>query len=103
MPDFRQQQGAICEHILTEYLLREGYFVMRPLSAQGPIDVIAYNENGDMYFLDAKQNATRIQSGRKTPQRIHRILTTTQKLLNVRIAYIDIETRDVHIVPPFGE
>jgi len=100
VPDWRQQQGQVCETILTEWLLRQGLYVMRPLAAHGPIDVICYNDEGDIYFLDAKQESRRITKDRKTPTRIHRPLTGAQRLLNVRVAYVNIDTRDVHIVPP---
>lgn len=100
MPDYRQQQGQICETILTEWLLRQGYYVCRPLSAQGPIDCVAYNDDGQILLLDAKQEARRVNPGRKIPTRVHRPLTALQKSLGVRVAYIDLESRDVHVVPP---
>jgi hypothetical protein len=104
MPDYRQQNGQICETILTEHLLREGYYVMRPMAAHGPIDVVAYSEEGDIYLLDAKKDAKRVNPKRKTPTRIYRVVKKgAQEQLGVRIAYVDIDTRDVHIVPPLGE
>jgi hypothetical protein len=103
LPNFRQQQGQICEHILTEWLLRRGYYVLRPLAGQGPIDVMAYDEEGTIFFFDAKQNSMRINPGRKNKTRIHRPLSETQKRLGVRVAYVDIENRDVHIVPSIDD
>lgn len=102
MPDYRQQQGQICETILTEWLLRQGYYVCRPLAAHGPIDCVAYNEQGQLLLLDSKQEARRVNPGRKTPTRIHRPLSALQKSLGVRMAYIDLDTRDVHVVPPIN-
>ena len=99
MPDYRQQQGQICETILTEWLLRQGYYVLRPLAAQGPVDVAAISEAGDIYLFDAKKNATRVNPGRKTRTRIHRVRSDIQNRLGVRMAYIDVDTREVHIVP----
>lgn len=100
MPDYRQQQGIICETILTEWLLRQGYYVCRPLAAQGPVDCVAYNDDGQILLLDAKQEARRRNPGRKIATRVHRPLTALQKSLGVRVAYIDLDTRDVHVVPP---
>jgi hypothetical protein len=100
LPDFRQQQGQICETILTEYLLRQGYYVLRPLAGQGPVDCVAYNEDGLILLLDSKQDAARVNPGRKVAARIYRPLSPVQKLLGVRTAYVDLITRDVHIVPP---
>ena len=99
MPDYRQQQGQICETILTEWLLREGYYVLRPLAGQGPVDCVAYNDDGQILLLDSKQDAMRTNPGRKVAARIHRVLSPTQKLLGVRTAYVNIDTRDVHFVP----
>jgi hypothetical protein len=50
-------------------------------------------------LLDSKQDAKRVNPGRSKPARIYRPLTAIQKRLGVRMAYIDIETRDVWIVP----
>ena len=103
MPDFRQQQGQICETILTEWLLRQGYYVLRPLAGQGPVDCVAYNDDGEILLLDSKQDASRVNPGRKVAARIHRPRSPLQKLLGVRTAYVDFETRDVHVVPPINE
>jgi len=73
------------------------------LSGTGPVDVVAYNDDGAVYFLDAKQDAIRTTKGRKNPHRIHRPLSATQRLLNVRVAYVNIDTGEVHIVPPLEE
>lgn len=103
LPDYRQQQGQICETILTEWLLRQGYYVCRPLAAQGPVDCVAYNDDGQILLLDAKQENRRVNPGRKIATRVHRPLTALQKSLGVRVAYIDLSTRDVHVVPPIDE
>jgi hypothetical protein len=104
MPDYKQQNGQICEVILTEWLLREGYYVMRPMAAHGPIDVIACSEKGDIYLLDAKQDSKRVNPDRKKPSRIYRVVKKgAQRALGVRIAYVDIDSRDVQIVPPLSE
>jgi hypothetical protein len=103
LPDYRQQQGQICETILTEWLLRQGYYVCRPLAAQGPVDCVAYNDDGQILLLDSKQDAKRVNPGRKIASRVYRPLSAVQKLLGVRVAYIDLKTRDVHVVPPIDE
>ena len=100
MPDWRQQKGQICETILTEYLLNLGYYVMRPLAGQGPADIIAYDEQGSLYLLDAKADSQRVLPNRSKPSRIHRPLSKAQRALGVRVAYVDMESRTVHIVPP---
>lgn len=103
MPDYRQQTGQICETILSEWLLRQGYYVFRPLAGQGPVDVIACNEEGDIHLFDAKAENRRVNPSRKVAARIHRPLKEAQKRLGVRIAYINPDTHEVHIVPPLDE
>ena len=71
--------------------------------AQGPVDVIGISEEGEIVLLDAKQDAFRVNPGRKNPARIHRKRTELQRKIGCRVAYVDIETRHVHIVPPLTE
>lgn len=103
MPDPKQQRGVICENILTEHMLNLGFYVLRPMAAHGPIDLCAYDDLGNYYFLDAKMDSRRRLPGRTKKNRIYRALTEAQKILGVRIAYVDIETRKVDIVPPLPE
>lgn len=101
--DKRHTEGQICETILVEYLLRRNLYVFQPVSAHGPVDVVAINAEGEMYLFDAKKNAKRYVPERKTNHRIHRVLSPLQKTLGVRMAYVDIATREVHIVPALPE
>ncbi|MDA0228767.1 MAG: hypothetical protein O3B21_01125 [Proteobacteria bacterium] len=45
----------------------------------------------------------RILPGRSEPSRIHRPLSKEQRALGVRVAYVDMESRTVHIVPPLDD
>ena len=101
--DRRHTEGQICEIILIEYLLRQDLYVFLPISAHGPVDVIAINAEGEMYLFDAKKDAGRYVPERGTNHRIHRVLSPLQKTLGVRIAYVDVVTREVHIVPDLPE
>ena len=98
--DKRHTEGQICETILAEYLLRQDMYVFKPEATSCPVDVIAISKKGTIYLFDAKKDAERIWPGRKSKQRIYRVLSPFQKLLGVRMAYVDINTRNVHIVPP---
>ncbi len=98
--DKRHTEGQICETILVEYLLRLDLYVFQPVSAHGPVDVIAISAEGEMYLFDAKKDAERYVPKRRTNHRIHRVLSPLQKTLGVRMAYVDVTTRAVHIVPP---
>ena len=85
------------------HLFRNNYWILRPYAGQGPVDVAAISEAGDIYLFDAKKDARRVNPGRNTRARIHRVRSDIQKRLGVRIAYVDIDTRAVHIVPEIDE
>jgi hypothetical protein len=69
----------MCETILTEWLLRQGYYVLRSLAGQDPVDCVAYNDDGEILLIDSKQDAKRVNLGRKVAARIHRPLSPIQK------------------------
>jgi len=106
--DRRHIEGQICETILTEYLLHREFYVFRPQASFGPVDVIAISgKTGKVYLFDAKKDYLRYfkvknAKGRGIkygPHRIHRVRSEEQKVLGVRIAYVNIDTHEVHIVP----
>ena len=101
--DKRHTEGQICEIILEEYLLKLGMYVFRPNAAQGPVDVVAIDPKGGIYLFDAKKDAERVNPGRTKPARIYRVLSPVQRLLGVRMAYVDLDTREVCIVPALPE
>ena len=85
---------------------RVGRFVKRAVKAAaravvpGAVDVTAVDDAGRILLIDAKKESRRVNPGRKNLSRIHRARTAAQKRLGARIAYVDIESRDVQIVPP---
>ena len=100
IPHRCHQLGQICETILCEYLLREGYYIFRPPAAQGPVDVIGISEDGEIVLFDAKKDVFRVNRGRKKADRVYRARSPLQKKMGCRVAYVDVDTRNVHIVPP---
>jgi len=101
--DKRHTEGQICETILAEYLLRLNMYVYPASAIVGPVDVVAITEKGKIYLFDAKKDAKRYVPERGQENRIYRVLTPLQKLLGVRMAYVNVKTREVHIVPPLDE
>ena len=97
-------KGLISETILAEYFLRHRFYVFRPISAFGPVDLVAISsETGNIYTLDAKTESFRKLKGRSKKYRISRVLSKEQKKMGVRIAYVNIDTREINIVPPIPE
>ena len=96
MPDQRHVDGDVCELIAAEHFVREGYWVFMASQGASPIDLIAVNENGPR-LLQGKKDTTRINPGRKTPARIHRLRSAIQKHLGVEMVYVDVDTREVFV------
>ena len=95
MPDTRHQTGDVCESILAEYLLRKDWWVFLPLSSYGPVDVVAITPEAEIFLFDSKADRFRkIQNNR-----IYRVRSALQKKLNVRMAYVNENTRTIHFVP----
>ena len=114
----RHGEGLICELILTEYLLHRGFYVFRPQAGFGPVDVIGISgTTGKVYLFDAKKDKYRKinktlmgdkvgKKGAKKgygPYRIYRVLSEEQKILGVRMAYVDIDTRKITVIPPISD
>jgi hypothetical protein len=101
----RHAEGALAETLLTAYLLRQGFYVLTPMAIHGPVDVAAISpKTGKAYFFDAKKEhiRNRVKEG-YSPHRVHRKRKPLQKQLDVRIAYVNIKTGSVHIVPGIKE
>jgi len=97
-------KGQISETILTEYFLRHKFYVFKPTAAFGPIDlVVISSETGKMYMLDAKTESFRKLKGRNGKHRISRVLSGEQQKMGVRIAYVNMDTREINITPPIPE
>lgn len=99
----KQQIGVLCEAILREHLIRNGYFVFTPIGQQGPVDLIAIDgKTGEVVLFDSKADRKRVNPGRKNPDRIHRKRTALQKKMGVHLAYVDEEERTIYINPPLA-
>ena len=92
--------GKLCELYLEEWLFERGYWVLKPTAEPCPADFVAISPSGDIFLLDSKKESFRVNPHRKKPTRIHRVLSPVQKLLGVRMAYVNMETREVTVVPP---
>ena len=97
--DWKQQKGNVCEAILSEYLMRNNFYVLRPYSAFGPVYIVAYNERGEVYLIDSKTDSSRVNPNRTNPTRITRPRSRLQKLLGVHLAYVDFDTREINFTP----
>jgi len=98
-----QRLGKLGETILQMTLIEKGFMVLFPISSQGPVDLVAISPEGFTYFFDAKVDRGRVNPGRKKASRIHRPRSGLQKKLGVSMAYVNIDKKTVHFVPPLDE
>lgn len=92
--------GQLAETIVLEHFVREGWYAYTPLSHQGPADLIFINpEDGEVLLLDVKSDRWRVNTKRVTPSRIYRVRSPLQKKANVRMAYTNVVTRNITILP----
>lgn len=95
----KHRHGKICELILNQYLYERGFWVFNPIGEPCPADCIAMSPLGDIFLFDAKKEARRTNPGRKNTSIVYRKRSALQKRLGIRMAYINIDTRAVTIVP----
>tara|TARA_R100001143_G_C3305047_1_gene107444 strand:- start:219 stop:569 length:351 start_codon:yes stop_codon:yes gene_type:complete len=89
LPHITHQYGTRSELVVAEYLVDRGFYVFSPVVHQpGPIDLIAINENGNLFFIDVKTAGLRTKPNRKNPELRYRVRTALQKKLEVRLAYV---------------
>jgi len=93
----RHVVGDLCEAIAVKELTARGYAVFTTTQAHCPIDIIAVAPGGEVLMLDIKADRFRTNPDRKKPSRIHRKLSDQQKLLGVRMAYVNEDTEEMHI------
>jgi len=89
--------------ILEEFLFRQGYWVFKPIGEPSPADFIALSPSGDIFLFDAKKDGRRVNPNRTKPSRIYRPRSDVQKMFNIRMAYVNLDTRAVVIVPPLED
>tara|TARA_R100000541_G_scaffold8959_1_gene16525 strand:+ start:525 stop:887 length:363 start_codon:yes stop_codon:yes gene_type:complete len=86
-------KGDRAELIAAEYFISLGYSVARNMSQHGPVDLVLIDEDGtgDVILVDVKAISLRTKNGYK----VNRTQTKKQKELDVQLAFVDLETREV--------
>jgi|TARA_R110002050_G_scaffold158102_1_gene286886 hypothetical protein len=93
MPNNKHIKGDRAELIAAEYFISLGYSVARNMSQHGPVDLVLIDEDGtgDVILVDVKAISLRTKNGYK----VNRTQTKKQKELDVQLAFVDLETREV--------
>ena len=86
-------KGDRAELIAAEYFISLGYSVARNMSQHGPVDLVLIDEDGtgDVILVDVKAISLRTKNGYK----VNRTQTKKQKELDVQLAFVDLDTREV--------
>ena len=80
-------KGDKAEWIAAMWLWDQGYLVCKNMSQQGPVDLVAIKED-EVILIDVKSECRRKRDGYK----INRSLTSIQKVINVKILNVNVET-----------
>jgi Holliday junction resolvase-like predicted endonuclease len=80
-------KGDKAECIAAMWLWDQGYLVCKNMSQQGPVDLVAIKED-EVILIDVKSECIRKRDGYK----INRSLTSIQKVINVKILNVNVET-----------
>ena len=86
-------KGDRAELIAAEYFINLGYSVHRNISQHGPVDLVIIDEDrtGDVILIDVKALSLRTKNGWK----VNRTPTRKQKELDVKLVYVDLDTREI--------
>ena len=80
-------KGDKAEYIAAMWLWDQGYLVCRNMSQQGAVDLVAIKEH-EVILIDVKSECRRKRDG----YIINRSLTSIQKVINVKILNVNVET-----------
>tara|TARA_R110000824_G_scaffold66183_3_gene171855 strand:+ start:82 stop:372 length:291 start_codon:yes stop_codon:yes gene_type:complete len=86
--------GDAAEAIAALEFIEQGAWVFTSLQ-NGPADMVVLWPGGAVELLDIKKLGRTKNRNRKSSHRIHRVLTTQQLALGVRLCYVDLITRQV--------
>lgn len=93
-PDYKIAMGKRSELLAADYLIMKGCYVYAPYIEQGPIDLIALDQEGVEHRFDIKT-----VSRRSDGTIISRPRTDLQRILGVQILYVCLDTYEVHRYP----
>ena len=85
--DRKHKKGFTSHLHAIQYLTKLGYWVFDNISKQGPRDLMAMNEEGNILLVDVKSTSKR-KSGTHAGYFIKRSPTKLQKKLKIRILMV---------------
>ena len=83
--------GVISELKATQFLIKNGFLVFTNTSPNGLIDIIAVNDDGDVFLIDVKTITHRKKYKYPSKKEINRCPTSNQKKMGVIVMMLDDE------------
>lgn len=90
---WKSKLGLLAELRAAQWLLEQGFWTFLPVGGFGPIDLIAVSKTGKVHLFDVKSASRRSNSG----YIVSRKLSAFQRLIGVRLLYVDTETNEVFL------
>lgn len=90
---WKSKLGLLAELRAAQWLLEQGFWTFLPVGGFGPIDLIAVSKTGKVHLFDVKSASRRSGTG----YIVSRKLSTFQRLIGVRLLYVDTETNEVFL------
>lgn len=90
---WKSKLGLLAELRAAQWLLEQGFWTFLPVGGFGPIDLIAVSKTGKVHLFDVKSASRRSSTG----YIVSRKLSTFQRMIGVRLLYVDTETNEVFL------
>ena len=90
--------GVVSELKATQFLIKNGFLVFTNTSPNGLIDIIAVNDDGEVFLIDVKTITHRKKYKYPSKKEINRCPTSNQKKMGVVLMMIDDKT--IKFSPP---
>ena len=87
----------MAEALCLAHFIREGWWAYISIQGHQPCDIIAVHPDGKIILIDVKREGKRVIKNRKKATRINRCLNARQKLLGVRLCYVNTETGQIDL------
>tara|TARA_R100001460_G_scaffold106286_1_gene153680 strand:+ start:2658 stop:3029 length:372 start_codon:yes stop_codon:yes gene_type:complete len=81
--------GVVSELKATQFLITKGFLVFTNTSPNGLIDIIAVNDDGEIFLIDVKTITHRKKYKYPSKKEINRCPTSNQKKMGVILMMID--------------
>lgn len=90
---WKNKLGLLAELRAAQWLLEQGFWTFLPVGGFGPIDLVAVSKTGKVHLFDVKSASRRSKTG----YIVSRKLSAFQRMIGVRLLYVDTDTNEVFL------